>query len=72
MSEKEKKICAKNVLNKLVSFMLMVLGICVILAVCAWFIFPYYQSFDYIKACTDEGRSKSQCLQEWEEIDKLD
>ena len=72
MSEKEKKICAKNVLNKLVSFMLMVLGICVILAVCAWFIFPYYQSFDYIKACTDEGRSKSQCLQEWAEIDKLD
>ena len=66
------KILTKKVLDKIISFMLTVLGICVILAVCAWFIFPYYQRFDYIKTCTDGGRSKSLCLQEWAEIDKLD
>lgn len=34
--------------------------------------YPYYQEYDYMKNCQQDGRSKSQCEQTWKELRALD
>ena len=60
----EQKICAKKILDRIVSFILTTIGI--------WFILPYYTEYNYIQTCVEEGHDKNLCQQIWEELEKLD
>ena len=68
----EQKICAKKILDRLVSFLLTVIGICAILVICICFILPYSQEINYIQTCMEEGHDKNWCQQVWEELEELD
>ncbi len=68
----EQKICAKKILDRIVSFILTTIGICAILTICIWLILPYYTEYNYIQTCIEEGHDKNWCKQIWEELEKLD
>ena len=68
----EQKICAKKILDRIVSFILTTIGICAILTIGIWFILPYYTEYNYIQTCVEEGHDKNLCQQIWEDLEKLD
>ena len=69
---KERQICVRPILDKIVSFIYRCVGYIVILAILVFFLYPYYQEYDYMKNCQQDGRSKSQCEQTWKELRALD
>ncbi len=77
---KERQICVRPILDKIVSFIYRCMGYVVILIMIFLgvlflffiFIYPYYQEYDYMKNCQQDGRSKSQCEQTWKELRALD
>ena len=69
---KERQICERPILDKIVSFIYRCVGYIVILAILVFFLYPYYQEYDYMKNCQQDGRSKSQCEQTWKELRALD
>ena len=66
------KICVKKILDRVVSFFLAAIGVCAILAISIWFILPYYQEFNYIQTCIEEGHDKKWCQQVWKDLENLD
>lgn len=69
---KERQICVRLILDKLVSLIYRCVGYIVILAILVFFLYPYYQEYDYMKNCQQDGRSKSRCEQTWKELRALD
>ena len=77
---KERQICVRPILDKIVSFIYRCIGYVVILIMIFLgvlflffiFIYPYYQEYDYMKNCQQDGRSKSRCEQTWKELRALD
>ena len=69
---KERQICVRPILDKIVSFVYRCVGYIVILAILVFFLYPYYQEYDYMKNCQQDGCSKSQCEQTWKELRALD
>lgn len=71
MSE-EPQICVRQILDKVVSLIYKGIGYVAILAILLFFLYPYYQEYDYMKNCQQNDRSRSQCEQSWAELRALD
>ena len=67
-----RQICVKQISDKVVSLIYKSVSYVVILALLLFFLYPYYQKYNYMKNCQQNGRSQSQCEQTWIELRALD
>lgn len=63
---------ARKILDRITTAILIAIGTCALLAICMWFIFPYYQEFSHMQNCLREGHEKDWCRQVWQELKHLD
>jgi len=68
----ERQICVRQILDKAVGLIYKCVGYVVIVALLLFFLYPYYQEYNYMKTCQQDGRSQSQCEQTWIELRALD
>lgn len=68
---KEHQICVKQILDKFVSFIYRCIGYALIFIIVLFFVYPYYQEYDYMQKC-QQDRTKDWCEQTWLELQRLD
>ena len=72
----EQKICAKQILDKIVSGVykctIYFVVFAIIFCVFFFFLYPYYLKYDYISECKANGRAENWCEKTWAELEELD
>ena len=59
MMTEGRQICVKQISDKVVNLIHKGVGYIVILALLFFFLYPYYQKYDYINECISKGRTKN-------------
>ena len=72
----ERRICAKQILDRVIEAiykgMFYFIVIAVILCIGFFFLYPHYQKYAYMKNCLQTGYQKDWCEKTWVELLELD